>query len=212
MTNSITKKKFGIIPQKSKQLCKHLLILGFVLILTGCYASGHKFFDMYKYSPQTDHCEVIWVRSYDNAKRKLDNELPPVEFLGKSSFTTARTYNEQAAQQDCMLAGGDYIIVIDEGFVGSTQSQFTLQNTKTYTANNNTSYYGSNGGYYGRSNSTTTYQVPTYQTYNITHNYYGFSYFVYKRDNKTRSKKSRNSNRGTGKSGPRYVEDYDEDL
>ena len=195
---------------------KKIVFASFLLILemftlSGCYASGHKFYDMYEYSPPTDECRVIWVRSFDNAKRKLDRELPPVTFLGKSSFSTARTYNREAARKDCMLAGGDYIIVVEEGYVGSTQSQFTVQSTKTYTANNNTSYYG-RGGYYGTSNSTTTYQVPTYQTYNITNNYYGFSYFVYKQDTVGKTRKLKRSRQNSGTSETRYEENYDEDL
>lgn len=195
---------------KNNMLVDVLFIL-VMLVLSGCYASGHKFFDAYEYSPPTTDCRVIWVRSFDNAHRKLDNELPPVTFLGKSSFTTSRTYNEQAARKDCMLAGGDYIIVVDEGYAGSTQSQVTIQGSQTYTANNSRTYYGS-GGYYGRSNSTTTYQVPTYQTYNVTSSYYGFSYFVYKKDVVTAKRKSKRSKDNTRYSQSRYVNDYDEDL
>lgn len=183
------------------------LYLPFLFVLSGCYASGQKFYDMYQYSPPTSTCQVIWVHSFDNAKYKLDNELPSVTFLGSSSFSTSRTYNEETARKDCMAAGGDYVIVVDRGFVGSTQSQFTMQSTKTYTANNNTNYYGS-GGYYGHTNSTTSYQVPTYQTYNVTENYYGFSYYVYQKNKNKKHKR----NKKTKKSKSQYVEDYDEDL
>lgn len=204
------KEIYCLLLSKKLVLVSMSLILA-MLTLSGCYASGHKFFDMYEYSPPTSDCQVIWVRSFDNAKRKLDRELPPVTFLGKSSFSTARTYNREAARNDCKLAGGDYIIVVEEGYVGSTQSQFTVQSTKTYTANNNTSYYG-RGGYYGTSNSTTTYQVPTYQTYNITNNYYGFSYYVYKKDVVGKKRKSKRSRQNKESSEIRYEENYDEDL
>ena len=197
--------------QKRKSLLFLALLTLLDVALSGCYASGHKFYDMFEYSPPTNTCQVVWVRSFENAKYKLDNELPPVTFLGKSSFNTSRTYNHQTARKDCMLAGGDYIIVVDEGFAGSTQSQFTMQSTQTYTANNSTSYYG-NGGYYGRSNSTTTYQVPTYQTYNVTTSYYGYSYYVYKKKNVKKNRKSKRSRYNTRASETRYEDDYDEDL
>ena len=196
---------------KWKFLFVYALLFLLEISLSGCYASGHKFYDMFRYSPPTNNCQVIWVRSFENAKYKLDNELPPVTFLGKSSFTTSRTYNNETARKDCMLAGGDYIIVVDEGYAGSTQSQFTVQSTQTYTANNTTNYYG-NGGYYGRSNSTTTYQVPTYQTYNVTSNYYGFSYYVYKKDVVKKNRKFKRSRQKTRNTEIEYEDDYDEDL
>jgi len=159
-------------------LCAALIAM---IVLTGCYASGHQFYDAFKRSEPTTSCSVVWVHSYDAAKYRLENELPPVEFIGKSSFSTAKTYNEYAAQEDCKKAGGDYVIVVAEGVTGSKQSQITLQNNQTYTAQSSTNYYGSYGGYYGRTNTNTTYTVPTYQTYNITTTYYGYSYFVYRK-------------------------------
>lgn len=152
-----------------------------VSILSGCYASGHKFYDAFKYSPPTDYCVVTWVHSYDAALYKLERELPKVEFLGKSSFTTSKTYNETAAEEDCKKAGGDYIIVVENGYQGSSTSQFTVQSTQTYNTSYNTNYYNSRGGYAGTATTYGTYQVPTYQTYNITSHYYGYTYFVYRR-------------------------------
>lgn len=155
-------------------------------LFTGCSASGHKYYDAFKYSPPTSRCQVIWVHSYEAAKYRLDHELPKVEILGKSTFTTSRSYNERAASEDCKKAGGDYIIVIAEGYQGSRTSQFTLQSTKTYYANSNNSYsggfsYGNTyGNYYGNSTTRTSYQLPTYDTYNITVSYYGYSYYVYR--------------------------------
>lgn len=151
-------------------------------MFTGCAASGHQFYDAFTYSAPTEHCSVIWVHSYEAAKYKLDNNLPKVEFLGKSSFTTSRTYNESAAEEDCKKAGGDYIIVVADGYKGSSTSQFTVQSTQTYSTTSSTNYYTSTGWYAGSAMTTGTYQAPTYQTYNITRHYYGYTYFVYKRN------------------------------
>lgn len=161
-----------------------LLTLASAILLSGCYASGQKNYDSYKYSAPTSFCQVIWVHSFEAAKYKLDNELPSVELLGKSSFSTEGIYNEKTARTDCQKAGGDYIIVISEGMTGSSQSHFTVQNDRTYTSNSQTNYYGSNGNYYGRSKTNTSYTVPTYQTFEITTTYYGYSYYVYKRVSK----------------------------
>lgn len=182
------------------------------VILMGCYASGHKFYDVYKWYPPTTDCRVVWTRSIDNAKFKLDNELPPVEFLGSSGFSTARTYNENTAREDCMLAGGDYIIVVEEGYVGSKQSQYTVNSMKTVIARDDTRYYGSSGKYYGRSKSTTTYQIPTSQTYNVTDDYYGFVYFVYRKIDLDAVSKSKRTKSNSKRKEPLYTEDYDEDL
>lgn len=156
----------------------NFLIASLCIALIGCYASGHKFYDAYVQSEPTFSCQVIWVHSYDAAKYRLDH-LPPVEFIGKSSFTTAHTYNEDAAESDCKKAGGDYIIVISEGVTDRTKSSYTIQSNQTYRANSTTTY-SDMYGYYGRSNTSTTYTVPTYQTYDITITRYGYSYFVYR--------------------------------
>ena len=132
-----------------------------ILSLYGCYSSGfgHRFYETYEEAPETQDCNVIWTYSLDNANYKLQ-KLPPVKFLGKSSFSTTLYYSSYDARNDCMLAGGDYIIVVDKGLVY----------TKTYK-----SYYSYNYGssqYFSYS-----YIVPITQTYK----YYGYSYFVYKK-------------------------------
>lgn len=168
------------------RLIVYLLSVISVIVLMGCSASGHQYYDAFKYSPPTTSCKVVWVHSYEAAKYRLDHELPRVELLGKSSFSTGRNYDEDAAASDCQKAGGDYIIVISEGYQGSRTSQYTVQSTKTYYANSNNSYsggfsYGNRyGNYYGNSTTRTSYQLPTYDTYNITVSYYGYSYYVYR--------------------------------
>lgn len=168
------------------RLIVYLLSVISVMFLMGCSASGHKYYDAFRYSPPTTSCKVIWVHSYEAAKYRLDNELPRVELLGKSSFVTGRNYDKRAAASDCKKAGGDYIIVISEGYQGSSSNQITVRSTQTYHTSSNTSYsggfsYGKNwGNYYGNSVTYGTYQMPTYDTFNYTVNYYGYSYYVYK--------------------------------
>jgi len=152
----------------------------------GCSARGHKYYDAFKYSPPTSSCQVIWVHSYEAAKYRLDHELPNVELLGKSAFATSRRYNKKAAMKDCKKAGGDYIIVIAEGYQGSQTRRFTVQSTKTYYSTSDNSYRGgfsygkTYGNYHGNSTTRTSYELPTYDTYNITKSYYGYSYYVYR--------------------------------
>jgi hypothetical protein len=146
---------------------KKLLLFPFILSLFGCYASGHRFYESFEYSPQTNDCTVIWTLSFDMANYKLQNQLPPVKFLGRSHFSTSLYYNRETARNDCMLAGGDYIIVVERGLTDS-QTQ-TVQRNQTHLA----------FSYTGTTSTTTIYTVPTYYTY--TTNYYGYSYFVYKK-------------------------------
>lgn len=138
---------------------------------------------------RSSNCEVI--RSYsltalkdtidalnDNFLEYTDNKLV---FLGYSDFSTAYgfLFDKKEAKRICELRGGDYMLVLNKGYEGSTQPQITLTNYQTMHSNTSTNYY-SNNGQIGSSYSSTSYSIPTTETYTVRHDWNGFIYYIFK--------------------------------
>jgi hypothetical protein len=160
------------------------------LFLYGCasHFGSREYIELIPAEPSSN-CEVI--RSYSltalkdtidvlngNFLEYTDNKLV---FLGYSDFSTAHghLFDKKEAKRICKLRGGDYMLVLNKGYEGSSYSQITLTDYQTIHSNTNTNYY-SNNGRIGSSYSSTSYSIPTAQTYTIRHDWDGFVYYIFK--------------------------------